>query len=328
MKKIALFIAIAALFSATPAVAEEPFVARVAIAYDIGFLGDSSYNDAVHAAVQIAQKKYKLYEPFVREVPTTGTILDRTTRLRFLAKSGYTLIITVGSGYRDIVRRVSMEYPATQFALINDNSLSQLNISNIYFNESDEAFLAGAVAAASVKVTALKGTKVGIISASDEIAQTFVKGAKFTNSKVAAVAIPFNGDATQLTKDLQSVDVIYSLWDKDSSVLQVAQTLNLKIIARAPDQYFASLKSLPSNVIAVVRKDHIWRIFKDGTSIAETTDTYTIAQGRLNIGNCVAENLGFSGMMDQVRIIKNGAQHVQDYRVANKQFTYRNWSLE
>ena len=255
MKRIALFIAIAALFSATPAVAEEPFVARVAIAYDIGFLGDSSYNDAVHAAVQIAQKKYKLYEPFVREVPTTGTILDRTTRLRFLAKSGYTLIITVGSGYRDIVRRVSMEYPATQFALINDNSLSQLNISNIYFNESDEAFLAGAVAAASVKVTASKGTKVGVISASDEIAQAFVKGAKFTNSKVAAVAIPFNGDATELAKDLQSVDVIYSLWDKDSSVLQVAQTLNLKIIARAPDQYFASFKSLPSNVIAVIRKD-------------------------------------------------------------------------
>lgn len=250
MKKIALLVAIAGIYFATPSVAEEPFVARVAIAYDIGFLGDGSYNDAVHAALQIAQKKYKLYEPFLREVPTTGTVLDRTTRLRFLAKNGYTLIITVGSGYRDIVRRVSMEYPTTQFALINDNSLSQLNISNIYFNENDEAFLAGAVSAA-----ATKQNRVGIISASDEVASAFSRGVKYSNSKVTAQSITFNGDVTQLIKDLGSVDVIYSLWDKDGSVLQAATTLNKKVIARAPDQYFAGLKSSQSNVIAVVNKD-------------------------------------------------------------------------
>ena len=146
MRRIAFLVAIVTSIVAAPAVAEDPFVPRVAIAYDIGFFGDNSYNDAVHSAVQLAQKKYKLYEPFLREVPTVGTVLDRTTRLRFLAKNGYTLIITVGSGYRDIVRRVSMEYPATQFALLNDNSLSQLNISNIYFNESNEAYLAGVIA--------------------------------------------------------------------------------------------------------------------------------------------------------------------------------------
>ena len=151
MRRIAFLVAIVTSIVAAPAIAEDPFVPRIAIAYDIGFFGDNSYNDAVHSAVQRAQKKYKLYEPSLREVPTAGTVLDRTTRLRFLAKNGYTLIITVGSGYRDIVRRVSMEYPATQFALINDNSLSQLNISNIYFNENNEAYLAGVIAAASSK---------------------------------------------------------------------------------------------------------------------------------------------------------------------------------
>ena len=252
MRRIAFLVAIVTSIVAAPAVAEDPFVPRVAIAYDIGFFGDNSYNDAVHSAVQLAQKKYKLYEPFLREVPTVGTVLDRTTRLRFLAKNGYTLIITVGSGYRDIVRRVSMEYPATQFALINDNSLSQLNISNIYFNESNESYLAGVIAAASSKLK-----RVAVIAANNEIADSFAKGATSADSKVIPVPIAFNGDVNQLTKDLQGIDVIYSLWDKDSSVLQIASSLNLKVVARTPDQYFANLKSGQNsgNLIAIVRKD-------------------------------------------------------------------------
>ena len=252
MRRIAFLVAIVTSIVAAPAIAEDPFVPRIAIAYDIGFFGDNSYNDAVHSAVQLAQKKYKIYEPFLREVPTAGTVLDRTTRLRFLAKNGYTLIITVGSGYRDIVRRVSMEYPATQFALLNDNSLSQLNISNIYFNESNEAYLAGVIAAASSKLK-----RVAVIAANNEIADSFTRGATSADSKVIPVSIAFSGDVNQLTKDLQGIDVIYSLWDKDSSVVQVASSLNLKVVARTPDQYFANLKSGQSNgnVIALVQKD-------------------------------------------------------------------------
>ena len=132
MKSKALLIALAILLFSpfTPAIAAEP---KVAIAYDIGFLGDNSFNDAVHLALKAAKKKYGLVEPFVREVPTNGTAVDRLTRLRFLAKSGYTLIIAVGPGYRQTVARVSQEYTETQFAIVNDRSIAQLNVSNIYF---------------------------------------------------------------------------------------------------------------------------------------------------------------------------------------------------
>ncbi|MFZ9572439.1 MAG: BMP family ABC transporter substrate-binding protein, partial [Bacteroidia bacterium] len=82
-------------------------------------------------------------EPFIREVPTNGTAVDRLSRIRFLAKSGYTLIVAVGAGYRETVRRVSIENPEIQFAIINDKVLGQMNISNIYFKESDGAYLVG-----------------------------------------------------------------------------------------------------------------------------------------------------------------------------------------
>ena len=227
-------------------------VPRVAVAYDIGFLGDSSYNDAVHKALEIAKKKYTLVEPFVREVPTNGTNLDRLTRLRFLCKSGYTAIITVGSGYRDIVKRVAIEFPRVQFALINDKSLGQLNISNIYFNEDQAAYLAGVAAAASSKQKT-----IGIISPNSTAAASFAAGAKFGNPAVKTLNFDYSGDALALNSFLLSVDVVYSMWDKDAKVFQTIITSPRKIlyIGRTPDQYFSVVKSSQPYLLATINKD-------------------------------------------------------------------------
>ncbi|NCX17008.1 MAG: hypothetical protein EBX24_08030 [Actinobacteria bacterium] len=95
MKIRAFVLATGLMISLVSPVQAEEFQPKVAVAYDIGFLGDNSFNDAVNSALNLAKKKYSLYEPFVREVPTNGTAVDRLTRLRFLAKNGYTLIIAV-----------------------------------------------------------------------------------------------------------------------------------------------------------------------------------------------------------------------------------------
>ncbi len=178
MKSKALFIALAiSLFSpSTPVIAAEP---KVAIAYDIGFLGDNSFNDAVHLALRAAKKKYGLVEPFVREVPTNGTAVDRLTRLRFLAKSGYTLIIAVGPGYRQTVARVSKEYTETQFAIINDKAIGQLNVSNVFFREDHGAYLAR-VAAANLS----KRKSIAFIGSEAELLESFTKGARANFPKV------------------------------------------------------------------------------------------------------------------------------------------------
>jgi len=227
-------------------------VPRVAVAYDIGFLGDDSFNDAVHRGLEIAKKKYKLVEPFVREVPTNGTNLDRLTRLRFLCKSGYTAVITVGSGYRDIVKRVSIEYPRVQFAMINEKSLSQLNISNIYFNEDQAAFLAGVIAGG-----ASKSKSVAIISPTPLAAIRFSAGVKFANPNVKATAYDFNGDLLALNSALNGVDVVYSMWDRDAKVFQSVISAPKKTwyIGRTPDQYFSVVKSSRPYLLATIGKD-------------------------------------------------------------------------
>ena len=238
--------------SAYPSSGVEQLPPKVAVAYDIGFLGDNSFNDSVHEALSAAKKKYSLVEPFVREVPTAGTAVDRLARLRFLAKNGYTLIIVVGSGYRETVRRVSMEYPAVQFALINDKSLGQMNISNIYFNEIDGAYLAGVAAASNSK----RGS-IGFVGSEPDLFASFSKGARETVKKIKVVNIPYPDEISALKSALAKVDVVYSTWDGDSSVLTTVLdgfVGKVKVIAEAPDQYFASIPGAQTILLATVNK--------------------------------------------------------------------------
>lgn len=252
MKTRALFTALMlALVSLTPASAIDA-PPKVAIAYDIGFLGDNSYNDAVNQALVIAEKRYGLSEPFVREVPTNGTAVDRLSRIRFLAKNGYTLIITVGAGYRETVRRVSTEYPEIQFAIINDNVLGQMNISNISFKESDGAYLAGVLAA-----SVTKRNFVGFVGSEPDLLASFSKGVRTTSKKVKVINIPYPDEIESLKSALSKVDVAYSTWDGDASVLSVvAESFpkGLGLIAERPDQYFASLPGAQKFLIGTVEK--------------------------------------------------------------------------
>jgi len=251
MKSKALLIALAILLLSpfTPAIAAEP---KVAIAYDIGFLGDNSFNDAVHLALKAAKKKYGLVEPFVREVPTNGTAVDRLTRLRFLAKSGYTLIIAVGPGYRETVRRVSMEYTETQFAIINDKSIAQLNVSNVYFREDHGAYLAG-VAAANLSIR----KSIAFIGSEAELLASFTKGARANFPKVKIKNISYPDSADSLRSKLNGVDIAYSTWDGDPSVITVINESfagKIRLILETPDQYFAQISQTKSLVVATVSK--------------------------------------------------------------------------
>ena len=253
MKIRALVVALVMSVAVITPVQSEELPPKVAVAYDIGFLGDNSYNDAVHEALVQAKKKYRLVEPFVREVPTNGTAVDRLTRMRFLAKSGYTLIIAVGPGYRETVRRVSMEFPEIQFALINDKSLGQMNISNVYFNENEGAYLAGVAAAANSK-----RRSIGFAGSEPDLYKSFSRGARATIKSIKIVNIPYPDEIEPLRQALKTVDVLYSTWDGDSTILSTileSYSGKVRLIAETPDQYFASLPGAQKVLLATVKKN-------------------------------------------------------------------------
>ena len=236
----------------SPANANEP-KAKIAVAYDIGFLGDNSFNDAVNRALVSAKQKYNLVEPFVREVPTNGSALDRLTRVRFLAQNGYNLVILVGAGYRETVRRVSMEYPNTQFAIINDKTLGQMNITNISYREEQGAYLAGLIAALNSKRKA-----VGFIGSEPELLASFTKGAKSISKKVRVVNILFPEEIADLKQGLGQIDVGYTTWDGDATVITTVlgdYRKKVKLIVERPDQYFADLAAAQGVILATINKN-------------------------------------------------------------------------
>ncbi|MBU3692200.1 MAG: BMP family ABC transporter substrate-binding protein [Candidatus Nanopelagicaceae bacterium] len=253
MKLRALLLIFTLIFSAvSPARAENPS-AKVAVAYDIGFLGDNSFNDAVNEALVTAKKKYNLVEPFIREVPTNGSAVDRLSRLRFLAQNGYNLVIAVGSGYRETVRRVSMEYPDIQFALINDKAIGQMNVSNIYFREDHGAYLSGVIAA-----TFSKKKSIGFIGSDPDLFVSFSAGARAISKTIRVVNIAYPDSLAALKSGLGKIDVGYSTWDGDATVLTTVldgYAKKVKLIVERPDQYFSELNSAQSVILASINKN-------------------------------------------------------------------------
>jgi len=251
---------------------------KIAIAYDVGGRGDKAANDAVAMGVDLAKKNLKLTSFNIREMVTDGTEKDRSRRLRFLANAGYTTIIAVGSGYENSVRTVSKEFPTLSFEIIDDGNISNLNVQSLVFDEQQGAYLAGVLAA-----SASKSNKVGFVGdvsfpSSPAQGAAFVQGAKSIKPKISAsIVIPLETTPTAALTNLHvsGVDVVYSNWEKNSTLLDSVLALNtakkpLKLIGVLPDQYWLQSSTSKAVLIGAFTKhlentsyDAIWNAVND-----------------------------------------------------------------
>jgi basic membrane protein A len=265
---------------------------KVGIAYDVGGRGDKAINDAVAMGVDLAKKNLKLTALDVREMVTDGSEKDRSRRLRFLANSGYSTIVAVGGGYRQAVKTVSMEFPQLSFDIIDDGSISNLNVQSLIFDNQQGAYLAGALAA-----SASKTNKVGFIGdvifpSSPAQGAAFAQGAKSVKPKISVtITIPLEAstEPTLFTMHSAGVDVIYSNWEKNSDFLDAAIPLNTKknplsLIGVLPDQYWLQSSRSKGILIGAFTKhaesaayDAIWYAIKDqpiGDVLQENPNIY------------------------------------------------------
>lgn len=234
---------------------------KIAIAYDVGGRGDNGSNDLAAAGLERAIKRHKLSRLDVREQITDGTLGDRITRVRFLARNKYQLIICVGAGYADTVRRISNEFPNTQFAIIDDESVAMTNVSNLSFATNEGVYLAGAALA-----VASKSGKIGFIGDKSEALSEwhlalFTKGATAANSKVTVSSKLVDTQATSEVRTLvnNGVDQIFSNWSKSDEVISTGASFNsgskrVLISGILPDQYFLNFSAGKKNQYLTVKK--------------------------------------------------------------------------
>ena len=234
---------------------------RIAIAYEVGGRGDNGINDLAAKGLERAIKKHNISRLDVREQITDGSLGDRITRVRFLARNKYQLIICVGAAYADTVRRISNEFPNTQFAIIDDESVAMTNVSNLSFATHEGVYLAGAALAVRSK-----SGKIGFIAdKSDPIAANyaavFARGAAAGNPKVKVTTklLDTNFDTEIRAQVNAGVDQIFSTWSKSDEVISNIASLNrastpILISGLLPEQYFLNFSAGKKNQYLVVQK--------------------------------------------------------------------------
>ena len=178
----------------------------ICLAYDTGGPGDLSFNDAAQAGLKVAAKKMQFT---LETTVTSGDAKDRIDRVTALVKKDCTIVIAVGTGYAATLKELSLVFPETQFAILNDATVDALNVTSIVFADVQGAYLAGYSAALASKTG--KVAMVGYTSQKDLFERGFVPGAKAARKSIATNIRYISTSASSATTSLlrSGHDVIY-----------------------------------------------------------------------------------------------------------------------
>ena len=230
----------------------------VGVAYDIGGRGDKSFNDASAAGLEKAQKQFNFT---LDAVVTDGTSSDREKRIRALLAKNCNPIIAIGSGYAATLQALSVEFPNTHFAIINDASVAALNVTSLIFANTQGAYLAG-FSAAQVS----KSGKVAMIANPDQadiFKDGFSAGVFASKKKVIPIIKYVSGSYSLATNQVldAGADVVFvATQGSDSEVFKAIVARNIKkktnvgLINIEPDQYITVTSATKKYLIASVVK--------------------------------------------------------------------------
>lgn len=78
------------------------------------------------------------------------------------------------------------------------------------------------------------------------------------SKKVKVINLVYPGEISQISEAMQRVDIAYSTWDSDASILSLILARfkgKVQIIVETPDQYFANLPNLEPIILAKINKN-------------------------------------------------------------------------
>jgi basic membrane protein A len=131
---------------------------QVGMAFDIGGLGDKSFNDSANAGLQQAIADGLVCEDNVVTNEANSTGSDRDQNLQALADAGFNLVIGVGFAFSPGVNTIAPDYPDTSFMIVDgyatcgtacgltNDAEAISNVADYTFKEQEGSFLVGAAA--------------------------------------------------------------------------------------------------------------------------------------------------------------------------------------
>jgi basic membrane protein A len=224
------------------------------VALVIGLLGDRSFLDSAARGIEMANEEFDNVETRIIENADVG---EQQLAARAMAEEGYDLVITVGFGSADWTNEIALEYPDTNFAIV-DATLDAPNGTGLTFREDEGSFTVGMAAAMMTK-----SGKVGYIGGMDvpllrRFEQGYIQGVKYVNPDIEVVSgwvgafnDPTKGKELALTQYEEGVDIIFAAAGKSGEgVLAASSEQDLYSIGVDSDQCWIE----PGNVIASMLK--------------------------------------------------------------------------
>lgn len=118
----------------------------VGLVFDVGGLGDKSFNDSAYEGLVRARDQLGI--SFACIEPDEGT--DREAALRLFASGPSALVIGVGFLFSDDIEKVAREFPEKKFACVDytwsEGKEVPPNLLGLKFREEEGSFLVGAIA--------------------------------------------------------------------------------------------------------------------------------------------------------------------------------------
>jgi len=120
---------------------------KVGLVTDIGGLNDRSFNALANQGLETAKSSLGVQG----RVLTSKSNADYVPNLSTLAQQKYDLVIGVGFLMADAVDTVAKKFPDTKFAIIDDSSLTDKNVTSLVFSEEQGSYLVGVIAAQATR---------------------------------------------------------------------------------------------------------------------------------------------------------------------------------
>lgn len=249
----------------------------VGLVFDVGGLGDKSFNDAAYVGLLRAERELGARVRYLEPASPS----DKEGALRQFAAEGFDLVIATGYVFSDDVRKIAAEFPEVRFANIDyapaDGVPDPPNLAGLRFREQEGSFLVGAVAALESRT----GT-VGFVGGMDiPLIRKFEAGyragvaavcprcrvlAAYAGTQAEAFNDPVKGKELALTQYGRGADVIFHASGKTGAgVFNAARERRRWAIGVDADQFHEA----PCCVLTSMIKKVDVAVFETARAVAE-----------------------------------------------------------
>jgi basic membrane protein A and related proteins len=199
---------------------------RVAVALDIGGLGDKSFNDAAKAGLDMAIADNQVCEENTKFVESNASGSNRDANVEALAEEGYDLIIANGFAFSEGIAAIAADYPEVNFGITDGfatflpDAEGLTNVADLTFKEQEGSFLVGAAAALKCLCATIgflggeAGT--GLI---EKFEAGYTAGAKAVDPDIDVLVEYIGDDTTAFVNDVKGEALSAKMYDAGAEII-------------------------------------------------------------------------------------------------------------